>query len=185
MKRAMLTMLGLSLAAGLVFTSSEALAHGKNKGSQSLNRTDKKFIDETAQDGIAEVQLSQLASQKASSPQVKQVASQMYIEHSQANQQLKDLAMRKGVQPPTSLTKDDQKEYKKLRDLSGTDFDREYIGYLVKDHKSDIDLFQKEVKDGKDVDLKNWASDMVPKLQHHLTMVQNLQARISGKTSGG
>jgi putative membrane protein len=51
----------------------------------------------------------------------------------------------------------------------------------VKDHKEDIEEFQKEAKDGKDTVLKAFAAKHVPILQHHLEMAQHASNVIKNK----
>ena len=67
----------------------------------SLSSSDKRFMIQAAQGGTAEVQIAQLALNKASSDQVKQYAQEMIDQHSQANNQLAALAAQKGVTLPT------------------------------------------------------------------------------------
>jgi putative membrane protein len=51
---------------------------------------------------MAEVELGQLATGKASHPEVKEFAQRMVKDHTQANDQLKQIAMQKGVTLPSS-----------------------------------------------------------------------------------
>lgn len=52
-------------------------------GQNSLSTTDQQFVTKAAQGGLAEVQLGQLASQKASSSAVKQFGQRMVTDHTQ------------------------------------------------------------------------------------------------------
>jgi len=58
---------------------------------------DKAFLRKAAEGGMAQVQLGQLAQQKASSQDVRQFGEKMVQEHSQLNDQLKPIAEQQGV----------------------------------------------------------------------------------------
>ena len=143
--------------------------------STKLSSSDRKFIEEAAQGGMAEVQLGKLAADKASSPDVKKFGQKMVDDHSKADDQLKELATSKGVTVPTSLDKSSQREMDKLSKLSGADFDREYMKTMVSDHKKDVSDFKSEASKAKDPDVKQFASSTLPTLEEHLTLAQSAQ----------
>jgi putative membrane protein len=143
-----------------------------SKQDSALPSTDKKFVEKAATGGMLEVQLGQLAQQKASSEQVKQFAAKMAEDHAKANDELKQIASAKGAQVPAALDKSEQKEIQKLEKLSGSDFDREYMKRMVSDHKDDVSAFEKEAKSGKDAELKSFAQKTLPTLQEHMKLAQ-------------
>jgi putative membrane protein len=126
--------------------------------------------------GMEEVELGQLAAQKASSPEVKNFGQHMVDDHSKANDQLKQLATQKGVTLPASMSAAQKQDVNKLSKLSGAAFDSAYVSMMVKDHKKDVAEFQKESKSGKDSDVKSWASTTLPTLEDHLKMVQGISS---------
>ena len=121
--------------------------------------------------GMEEVELGQLAAQKASSPDVKNFGQHMVDDHSKANDQLKQLAAQKGVTLPAAISNMQKHDVSKLAKLSGAAFDSAYVSMMVKDHKKDVAEFQKESKSAKDSDLKSWASTTLPTLEDHLKMI--------------
>lgn len=62
-----------------------------------LKRADRRFITKAAESSMKEVALSQLAQERATNPQVKSFAQQMVSDHGQLNNDLMQLAARKGV----------------------------------------------------------------------------------------
>ena len=150
-----------------------------------LARGDRKFIEEAAQGGMAEVELGKLAQQKASSDQVKQFAKRMVDDHQKANDQLKQIASSKGVNVPTELKAADRRELDKLQKLSGPDFDREYMSHMVSDHKKDVKEFESTAKKAKDNDIKNFAATTLPTLQQHLQQAQAAEDAAKHATRGG
>ncbi len=62
-----------------------------------LKRADRRFLTKAAEGGMKEVALSELAQERAANPQVKSFAQQMVTDHTQMNNDLMQLAQRKGV----------------------------------------------------------------------------------------
>jgi len=141
---------------------------------------DRQFMMKAAQGGIAEVKLGQLASKKAAMPEVKQFGQHMVQDHTQANQELKELAASKGVKLPKDVGPEHKKAASGLMRLSGAAFDRKYMGTMVEDHVKTVALFQKEAQNGKDAETKAWAAQKLPALQEHLRMAQGLAANLAG-----
>src|SRR6478609_4626509 len=79
-----------------------------------LPRADVKFLRKAAQDGLAEVQLGQLAQDKAMRDEVRQFASRMVQDHGKANEQLKSIRATHAVQVPTTLDRHHEREMNRL-----------------------------------------------------------------------
>jgi len=84
--------------------------------------------------GNAEVQLGQLASQHAASPDVKAFGEMMVKDHTKANDELKPIAQKLGITPPTELDAMHNALADKLSKLHGAAFDREYMNAMVQGH---------------------------------------------------
>jgi putative membrane protein len=149
-----------------------------------MSSADSKFAKDAAMGGMEEVQLGQLAAQKATDPDVKSFGQRMVDDHTKANDQLKQVASQKGMTLPTDLSTLQKHDMDKLSAMSGAAFDKAYVSMMVKDHKKDVADFKKEAKSGKDSDLKSFASTTLPTLQDHLKMVQDISSKMKGsKTS--
>ena len=66
------------------------------------------FVSKAGMDGMAEVQLGQLAAQQAHNSDVKQFAQQMATDHGKTNAELTALAQRKGLLVSTALDREHQ-----------------------------------------------------------------------------
>lgn len=148
-------------------------ATGQTSASQASPMSDQEFFTKASSDGASEVQMGQLAMQKAASPQTKALAQQLVRDHTAANKQLAALAARKHanvvLQPPPSDTMD------KLQSLSGSDFDKAYATAMVGGHQKAIALFD-DAAHSSDPDVKAFASVTLPTLKRHLQMAQALAA---------
>jgi len=143
-------------------------------GSSQLSAADQTFVKKAAQGGMAEVELGKLATQKASSEEVKKFGQRMVDDHTKANDQLKQIAGNKGVTLPTDLDSKDQALKDRLSKLDGEKFDQAYMKNMVRDHTKDVSEFRKESTSGKDSDLKSFASQTLPTLEDHLKEAKNI-----------
>ena len=143
-------------------------------GSSQLSAAEQTFVKKAAQGGMAEVELGKLATQKASSEDVKKFGQRMVDDHTKANDQLKQIAGNKGVTLPTDLNSKDQAMKERLSKLDGEKFDQAYMKNMVRDHTKDVSEFRKESTSGKDSDLKSFASQTLPTLEDHLKEAKNI-----------
>jgi putative membrane protein len=143
---------------------------------------DQMFVTEAASGGMAEVQLGKMATEKASSSEVKQFGQRMIDDHSKANDQLKQLAANKGLTLPNEPSAKDKATEKRLSKLSGHAFDKAYMADMLKDHQKDVAAFQRESTTGRDPEIKQFAAQTLPILQEHLKQAQSIEG--SRKTSG-
>lgn len=145
---------------------------------------DRKFAEEAAQGGMAEVEAGKMAQTQATAAPVKAFAEQMVADHTKANDQLKQLATTKGIMLPTKTDRSHSRSLEKLSKEKGAEFDREYMKMMVSDHKKTVSLFEKEAKNGKDPELKNFASTLLPDLQKHLKMAQSTEEELKKSRAG-
>jgi putative membrane protein len=144
----------------------------------TLSTQDKDFIKNAASGGMLEVKLGQVAAEQAANPDVKKFGHRMMTDHSMANQELNRIAEKEGFTPPSAMDKKDEETFEKLSKLKGADFDRAYMRDMLSDHEKDIADFQKEAKDGKNTDVKQFAAGKVLTLQEHLKMAKDTHAEL-------
>lgn len=167
-----LTLLSLALAA-LVSTAQAA---------EAVSSSDKEFAVKAAQDGMAEVEMGELAQKRASSDSVKKYAGQLVEAHTTANEELKTIAQAQGITLPKSLSKEDQKLQDELASLSGAEFDQRFVQAQIKDHQEAIDLFQAQTEEGQSQELKSYAENTLPHLESHLRAAEKLAAETASSS---
>ena len=155
-------------------SSSHSTTSMNSKSGSSLSASDKKFVRDAAQGGMAEVELGKLATEKASSDDVKKFGQRMVDDHTKAGDQLKQVASSEGVQLPQSLSAKDKLTKERLSKLSGEQFDKAYMADMVKDHTQDVAEFQRESQSGKDPAVKDFASQTLPTLEDHLKQAKEI-----------
>jgi len=141
-----------------------------------LSKTDQAFVMKASGAGMYEVEISKIAVDKASDPAVKEFARTMVSDHTKANDELKQFADSHNAKVAPGVPKDKQAVIARMSKLDGARFDKAYHDQVgIKDHKTDIALFEKEVKTGGNADLKAWADKTLPTLKTHLQHAQEMK----------
>jgi putative membrane protein len=135
-------------------------------GGSSLSEKDKTFMKKAAKGGMREVAMGQIAEQKAQSEDVKSFGKRMVTDHGKANDELKSIASKKGVELPS-------KEHS-----SKWTSDKAYMDMMVKDHEKDLTEFQEEANSGSDPDVKKFADDTAKVIQEHLGLAKETQGKL-------
>ena len=148
--------------------SSGTAEHATPTVPASVSKDDATFVVNAASGGMMEVQLGQLAGQKASARDVKDFGAMMVKDHTMGGDKLKTIAAGKNLTVPDSLSTDMQKEMADLQTKNGKDFDKAYMSMMVDDHKKDIKEFEDEAKNGSDADIRGFADSSLHMLRTHL-----------------
>jgi len=144
-------------------------------GAEEGGSVDSRFALKAASAGLLEVKLGQLAADRASSAEVKMFAARMVDEHLKSNLELATLATVRRWTLPKEPDAKHQAQYDKLAKLSGPDFDRMYARQMVENHQEAVKLFEKEIKNGQDEQLIQWATKTLAVLKEHLKLAQKLK----------
>jgi putative membrane protein len=153
----------------------------KRIGEQDITKKqehDAEFMVNSAGQGMLELELSKLAQQKATTPAVKTFAAQLVQQHADMSNSLKSVADKKSIVLPTGLGADQQEQVKKLSNLGGAAFDKQYMETIVDAHKDDVDSFDDMSDDAYDGDIRGFAAKYLPVLKEHLTAAQQVQDQV-------
>lgn len=149
-------------------------AQNASTGAQTLSQQDKTFVHEAGAGSLAEVELGQLAEQKAADPAVREFGRWMATDHGFANKWLESIMREEHESAQPTLTAEQKQEKQRLEGLSGTQFDQQYIQHMVQDHEKTVPLFQKQAKEGHNPAIKSFAENLTPVLEQHLTEAKEL-----------
>lgn len=158
-------------------TQKERSAQSGKSGERKsqLSKQDRQHLERLAQADMAEIAAGKLAAEKASSPEVKKFGQHMVDEHTKMLEEGRKVAEAKGVKPPSRTDRKHQAALKKLRALSGDEFDRQFMAQMVKDHEDALKLAEKAAEDAKDSEIKAHAGKGAPHIQEHLAEARKLQ----------
>jgi putative membrane protein len=154
------------------------MAWAQSNSASMLNAADRRFMDKAAEANMAEVQLGQLAEQNAQSQRVKDFGQRMATDHTQADNQLKQIAQKEDVKLPTKLSPQDEATLKRLEKMHGAAFDRAYMQDMVRDHRHDVNEFRRDEKNIQNTALKDWVINTLPTLDSHLTAAEQIAPEV-------
>jgi putative membrane protein len=174
--------LGLGLLALAQYTLVSARSADAPENLGQLSAADYKFATTAARGGMLEVTLGNLA-QKSTTSAVKQLGRRMVDDHGKAGKRLTDLAAQKGAALPVGISDEQKKQVDGLSLLTGPDFDRAYVAFMVRAHKADLKEFKHAAENVQDPDLKAFAANMVPTIQEHLSMAESLDENLKSGMS--
>ena len=155
-----------------VVTAAPLAVHAQAQASDD----DKKFVETALKGGMAEIELGKLALEKGTSADVKTFAQKMIDDHGKLGDKMKTVAGDVGVTPPTSIPVADDALEAKLKLLSGDSFDKAYISAMVKDHKEDLEDFNKEIASGTSPEVKKAATEGKTVISQHYMMIRKIAA---------
>ena len=155
-------------------TKDVAEEHNEAKFSNA-KEDDANFLVNAAAINMEEIELGNLAQTRGTVNHVKEMGEMMVKEHNSANAELTALAAKKQITIPTSLTDKGMSSSKKLMDIKGSKFDKEYADMMVSGHKDAIAEFEKASTNALDADIRNWAISMLPALRKHLDHAMTCQ----------
>jgi putative membrane protein len=151
-------------------TPPTAPARNVRGGAVELKRHDRDFFEKAAKASMSEVEISRVAAERTSNPEVKKFAQMMIADHQAAFDDLASLATAKGVSLPAKELHPGRWEKRDAKN-----FDRDYINKMVSDHEDVVKLFEKQAKDGDDPDAVAFARKYLSTLQQHLQQAHDLK----------
>ncbi len=143
------------------------------------------FLAEAAHDSASEIQMSRIAEQRARTQAVKDYAQMIVQDHTQANQQLMDLAQRENLPLPSEPTAGVAQEASEMQTAKAGDFDLDYMTRMAEDHNRALGMFRDIANSSPDPQIRAWAASQIPILEKHEKQAALLASDLSQQASSG
>lgn len=144
---------------------------GGTGASASLQGQDATFLQRALEMGRMEVAQAQAALSAAERNDTKVAARTLLEDHQRSNQQLQQLVSRKGWSMPAASESAESDQARMASGAGNFDDDR-FMTEQIRMHRDAISLYRAQASSGSDPDLRQFASDQLPHLEHHLEMLQ-------------
>jgi len=139
-------------------------------GSVGKPLDDLAFVRQATESGRKEVAAARDALPQLKNPDLRRLAEMLANDHGAANARLAQLAESKGWPVPEAAPDAAQPP----GDARG-DFDAQWTAEMLAGHERSMALYRAEAKSGEDPDLRQFAHDTLPTIEHHLAALRNLQ----------
>ena len=120
-------------------------AAGTSGRNESVSAGDRDFVKDVSSMNAAEIDLSRVAVDKASTPDVKKFAQMMVDEHTAAGDKLSGVAVQNSIDAPATADDSHRDSHDKLAGKQGLDFDRGYIDQMIDDHQKLVDKLESRI----------------------------------------
>jgi len=153
---------------------------GARAGDAAKLPLDNEFLIKVAPCNYAMIKISKMAETQGS-PVVKAFAVHLGKNHQTTYDNLADLLKNRKIGVVSGTEPETKAEMKRLGDLKGTDFDREYLKWVIKEHRAAVPIFENEIKLGKDADIRAFAEGNLFTLRKHLQGAEELAKTVGSK----
>lgn len=172
--------LGAMLALTLAGTSVAAIAQTPPPPPPAAAKTmAAAYVDAAGKSDMYEIESSKIALQKSSNPQIKSFANMMIKDHTKTTKATIAAAHSAGMKPtPPAPDAGITASLAELQNAQASDFDRLYVGQQLPAHQAALDLHQSYAAGGDQPALKASAKAAVPIVQHHIDMLNKMQAKM-------
>ena len=128
------------------------------------------FVKQATESGRKEVASASDALPQLKQPELKRIAEMLVADHSGANARLSKIAEAKGWPIPAP-----QASAPPPSGTASSDFDAKWTAEMIAGHERSIALYRAQAQSGEDKDLRKYARDTLPTIEHHLAELRRLQ----------
>ncbi|HYC33007.1 MAG TPA: DUF4142 domain-containing protein [Gemmatimonadales bacterium] len=141
---------------------------------------DSAFIYNAVKGNALEVQMGEVADDRADDSAVEDFAERMVSEHGSMGRQWATLASGQRIPVDAGITPGQKLVVDRLSGLSGRAFDSTYMSYMIRMHERDLETYQRQATSARNSDVRRLASTGVNAIQQHLTLARQVGARVGG-----
>lgn len=141
---------------------------------KSENEKTKKFLIEMTDARLMDREEGREAVKKGTTQEVKNYGQLMIDDQTYLLSELQKFAATKNITLPTTISEKKLKGLEKLKEKTGTDFDKKFIKMICIDHKRDVRKFKKASKCD-DSGVTAFASEHLPMIESHLQKIKQIQ----------
>jgi putative membrane protein len=150
---------------------------------ERLSTLDKHFVKTVAHGNSFEVQSGRLALKKSQDEKVRMIATMLVKEHGEAQSDLMKVAMAHDMKLPSAPNPMQKAMLRKMSRLNGDAFNKAFMKAQVDSHYATIALFKKEMTNGTDSHVRDFAAQYQPGIETHTNHITSTASRFGVKVA--
>jgi len=135
---------------------------------------DRPFIEQSVSHNLLEIELARLARERSQDEDIRQFAQMIEQHHQTVNDRLRALAAQRGERVPTQLDTAQRTRVRRITELSGEAFDREFLREMVRTHERSVSRYERQQRDTRNPAVRDLVADALPLLRQHLEEARQL-----------
>lgn len=157
--------------------ASGALAQSMGAGTRVApgENPDAMFVQQAGRSGQAELELSRIAVQQASSGAVRRLAESLVKEHERNNRELMTIAAHENISPPRELDAEHAELRAQLAVMHGEEFDHAYLRTVLADQARLAQLLRSAQGTVSTPELRQYIATTLPLVQDQLDMARSVR----------
>ncbi len=137
-----------------------------------VTMSDKQFARGLASRGKIAIELGRIATERAMSPDVKQLGQRMVDDYTNWTGGMNRASAALGIKLPSDLDPKQRATVKSIEGLSGTEFDAAYLKEMIALDNRALTIAQYEATNAGVSGFRHWSGVMVPHIQDHLKLAR-------------
>jgi putative membrane protein len=167
----------LTAALALAGAAANADVPVTGAGLKPAENPDASFINEAGLDNLAGVELGRLALDSAHSPAVRDFARELVEAHDRSLKELRLVAARQKLTPPTELDAERAQRLAELDALEGDDFDAAFLDTAADEHRKLIAVLERAQGTSSDNSVRLYARKQLMIARDHLDTAESIHLR--------
>ncbi len=144
-----------------------------------------KFIQEASVGNMLEVRVGEIARERATNEQARQLADRLVRDHGQAQDNLEQVAQQLNIEVPQRLDQKAQQMVDKLSQTQPNQFDQQFVQMALDDHRKDLQKYSKAITQLDNADLQRYAAETLSVLGEHYVFASEAKKSLQTQPRGG
>jgi putative membrane protein len=159
-------------------------AHDVNIERETVERQDSDVLTDAASTNMMSMELSRIASERAVTPEAKELAQELSDYSQTVNQEIQSIAQNKQIALPQDLSPNHRDKVQDVSEKQGIDFDKEFVDQVIDAYKDKVDDFESLSRDSDDPEIREFAIRTLPNLRMTLEKAERAEEIISERDNG-
>jgi putative membrane protein len=149
-----------------------------NNGNRGNVRADAEFIRDVGADNTMQIELAELARDRAKNSAVRNYAERELQDHQRLQRQWINMATNNGFPLKSGMGSNHREKVEQLRKANGNNVDKTYMTLMVQQHQDEVSYWQKEGRASRSPQVRRLVNQDLPTLEQHLNEARQIARQV-------